>query len=434
VAATRLIVGGTAAVLTAAVLLFGGILSRSSGSAPAGADAVPVAARVDVASDPQLLPRLQEQVRAHPKDVHGLGLLGLAYEQRARDTGDSGYYPKAEGVLKRALRLAPDDLIATSALGGLALSRHKFRDALALGRRTVALSPSTARGYGVVGDALVELGRYEQAFEAFNTMVSLKPSVSSYARISYARELLGDVPGAASAMRLAVESAVGQSESLAWSHTQLGKVYWGHGRIRPAERHARAALAVQPGYVYALDLLAQVEAARGRFGRAVAFEQRAVDAIPLPQFVGLLGDLHAAAGDGAAAARQYALIGAIERLFRANGVKVDLESALFDVDHGIRLSDALGRAREARAARPSIDGDDVLAWALARSGRCAEARVYSVRALRLGTQDATKFFHRGMIERCLGRTAEAKRWFHRALTVNANFSVLWAPVARRYAA
>ncbi len=433
-ASTRLIVGGTAAVLTAAVLLFGGILSRGSGSAPAGADAVPVAARVDVASDPQLLPRLQAQVRANPKDVHGLGLLGLAYEQRARDTGDSSYYPKAEGVLQRALRLAPDDLVGTSALGGLALSRHEFRDALALGRRAVALSPSTARGYGVVGDALVELGRYEQAFEAFNRMVSLKPSVSSYARISYARELLGDVPGAAAAMRLAVDSAVGQPESLAWAHTQLGKLYASHGRVQPAEREARAALVVRPAYVYALDLLAQVEVARGRFGRAVAFERRAVDAIPLPQFVGLLGDLHAAAGDRAAAARQYALIGAIERLFRANGVRVDLETALFDVDHGIRLQDALARARAARAARPSIDGDDVLAWALARNERCAEARVYSVRALRLGTRDATKLFHRGMIERCLGRSAEAKPWFRRALGVNPHFSVLWAPIARRYAA
>jgi Flp pilus assembly protein TadD len=83
--------------------------------------------------------------------------------------------------------------------------------------------------------------------------------------------------------------------------------------------------------------------------------------------------------------------------------------------------------------RPSIDGDDVLAWALVRNGRCGEALHYSKRALGLGTPDASKFFHRAMVERCLGHSAEAKRWFRRALALNPHFSLVWAPVARRYA-
>jgi Flp pilus assembly protein TadD len=72
----------------------------------------------------------------------------------------------------------------------------------------------------------------------------------------------------------------------------------------------------------------------------------------------------------------------------------------------------------------------VLAWALARNGRCAEAEHFSRRALRLGTRDALKFFHRGMIERCLGNSDEARSWFGRALALNPNFSLRWAPVAR----
>jgi tetratricopeptide (TPR) repeat protein len=383
--------------------------------------------------DTALLPRLQQQVCANPTDAHGLALLGLAYQQAARDSGDPSYYPKSEAVLRRALRLGQDDLLATSGLGALELSRHHFREALVLGRRAVALSPTTARGYGIVGDALVELGRYEEAFAAFDRMVSLKPSLSSYARISYARELLGDVRGAAEAMQLAVDAATGQREGQAWAYTQLGKLYATHGQLRAAERRFRRALGVRAGYVYALDGLAQVSAARGRLGEAIALERRAAEAMPLPQLVATLGDLLGASGDGRGAARQYALIGAIDRLFRANGVRVDLESALFDVDHGIQLRRALARARAARADRPSIDGDDVLAWALARNGRCGEALRLSKRALRLGTVDASRFFHRGMIERCLGNRAESKRWFRRALAVNPHFSVIWGPVARRYA-
>ena len=131
--------------------------------------------------------------------------------------------------------------------------------------------------------------------------------------------------------------------------------------------------------------------------------------------------------------RQYALVDVIERLLVANGVRTDLETAHFDVDHGVRLGRALALARQARRARPSIDGDDVLAWALARNGRCAEALPYSRRALRLGTHDALKFFHRGMIERCLGaRVALVAR-----STGAAPESALLAPLEpasrRRYA-
>jgi len=428
--ARRLIVGGAAAALTAVALLLGGVFAPPSSRS--ASTVAPVGSAIG-SSEASLLPALQDEVRANPTDVQALGLLGLAYQQRVRDTGDPSYYGKSEGVLRRALQISPDDLVATGALGSLALSRHRFRDALQLGRRALALSPSTARGYGVVGDALVELGRYREAFSTFNRMVSLKPSLASYARISYARELLGDVRGAAAAMQLAIGAAVAQPEALAWSETQLGKLYWSHGKLRLAERQYRRALQVRPGYVYALDALAQVQAARGNLRRSVALEQRAVDGIPLPQFVGALGDEYLLLGDRGAARRQYALIGAIQRLLRANGVKTDLETALFDVDHGIRLPHALALARAARRDRPSIDGDDVLAWALARNGRCGEALHYSRRALRLGTRDAAKFFHRGMIERCLGDRAESRDWFRRALALNPHFSLRFAAVAKRYA-
>jgi tetratricopeptide (TPR) repeat protein len=428
-AAKRLILGGLAAGLTAAALLLGGVLTDGSAQE---AGIVRVASGIGE-SGAALLPQLQQQVRVNPTDVGALGLLGLAYQQRARETGDPSYYPKSEGVLRLALRYAPDDLVATGGLGTLALSRHRFREALALGRRAVALSPSTARGYGVVGDALVELGRYREAFAAFDRMASLKPSLSSYARVSYARELLGDVHGAAQAMRLAIDAAVGQPEALAWSHTQLGKLLWSQGRVAAADREYRSALAVRPGYVYAFDGLAQVEAARGRLRLAVVYERRAVETIPLPQFVAALGDLEQVAGNQTAARRQYALIGAIQKVLRSNGVRTDLETALFDVDHGVRLSKALSFTKAAHHERPSIDGDDVLAWALARNGQCTDALHYSKRALRLGTLDATKFFHRGMVERCLGHEADAKTWFRRALSLNPHFSLLWGPVARRYA-
>jgi len=427
----RLLVAGAAAAISAAALLLGGLTARGTTTAQPKAESqsAQLAAGFAAGNTQSLVLQLQAGLRSQPHNVRGLDLLGLAYQQRARETGDPSYYVKADGVLRRALRLAPHDLDATSGLASLALSRHQFALGLELGRKALALSPTTARNYGVVGDAQLELGRYRAAFGAFDTMARLQPSVSSYSRIAYARELRGDLDGARRALLLARDAAADEKEPYAWTETQLGKLELARGRLAVATVHLRGALRVFPGYVYALDALAQVDAARGDLRRATILERRAVETIPLPQFVGFYGDLLHVTGHERAARVQYATEDGIRRLLQANGVRTDLETALFDVDHGIRLHASLALARKAQRERPSIDGDDVLAWALARTGNCDDALRYSKLALRLGTQDSAKFFHRAMIERCLG--GDPTPWARRAAALNPSFSLLWAPTLER---
>ena len=367
----RLIFGAAAAGMTAVALLLGGVLARLLlEREPRRART----ARLAPQSTAEVVAKAQADVRANPYDVTALDKLGLAYQQSARETGDPTYYTKSGEALRRALQLAPHDLIATSGLGSLALSRHRFREALALGRRAQAISPTTARNYGVIGDALVELGRYRDGFRAFDAMASAKPDVSSYSRIGHARYLIGDVPGAIDALKLAADAAEGQGETEAWTHVQLSKVYFSVGRVSDAAAQARAALRAFPDYALALRRarVGAVRAGRRRAPRSRP-SARPSNRIPLPQYVAMLGDLYRVSGQPRQARRQYALIGVIERLLVANGVKTDLETALFDVDHGIRLHASLALARLAQRERPSIDGDDVLAWALERNGRCGEA-------------------------------------------------------------
>jgi tetratricopeptide (TPR) repeat protein len=434
---TRLMIGAVAACATALVILLGGVFARSS-SAPAAGSAASAPASSDRAvsgfaatgeGTAAEVARLEAAVARNPSDARSFALLGLAYGQRWRETGDASFVTLQAEALSKAKRLDPQNPLTVEGLGSLALTRHQFGRALDLGRTATRLAPYTASAYGILGDAQIELGRYGQAFRSFQHMIDLKPSLSSYARVSYARELTGDLDGAVSAMRLALDAAAGDREGYAWTAVQLGKLYWLRGDGRAAARLYRSALAVFPGYVYALDALAPVEAGRGRLDRAIALERQAVGSIPLPQFVAQLGDLYTRAGRPAQARAQYATVRAIERLLEANGIRSDLETAQFRTDHGIAPDATVALARRARLLRPSILGDDTLGWALARAGRCREALGWSRRALRLGTHDWLLNFHRGTIERCLGHTAEARSWFRKAVALNPHFSIRWSEQA-----
>src|SRR5207253_11270388 len=140
--------------------------------------------------------RLEQSVRERPDDGVSLTQLASAYVQRARETGDPSFYPLAATAVQRALVLRPDDPQTLIVAGGLALSRHDFTGALALAQRAEGLAPSVVATYAVLTDAFVELGRYDEATVAAQHLADLHPDFAAYSRISYIRELHGDLDGA----------------------------------------------------------------------------------------------------------------------------------------------------------------------------------------------------------------------------------------------
>ena len=115
---------------------------------------------------------------------------------RRRETGDPTYYQKTDEALDKALSFQPEDYASISAKGALALARHDFSSALEWGEKAKQINPDRTYAYGVIADAQIELGRYEEAVGTLQTMVDLRPDMSSYSRISYLRELHGDTEGA----------------------------------------------------------------------------------------------------------------------------------------------------------------------------------------------------------------------------------------------
>ena len=353
-------------------------------------------------------------------------LIADRYLQRVRETGDASYYVRAEGVL-RGVRRTPAVL---TSLGTLALARHDFKAGLVYGLAAHRASPTTVKPLGVIVDAQVELGRYRDAARTLQTMIDEKPNLASYARVSYLRELHGDLDGAVRAMQLAVSAGGGAPENVAYVQALLGQLEYVRGRIPAAALAFRQALARFPGYPPAEAGLARVDAARGRLAPAIRRLRAVVDRLPLPEYVIALGEDELAAGRGAQGRRDLALVGAEEKLLAANGVNTDTELALFEADHGSPAR-AVVLARRAWSNAPSVRSADALGWALTNAGDPRAGVTWARRALRLGSRDAMFHYHAGMSALRAGEGALGRRWLRASLALNPRFSPLYAPRAER---
>jgi tetratricopeptide (TPR) repeat protein len=418
---------GVAIVLIAVLSQPGGLLWQS----PLAQQLSNAATQRPVNRTDRLIWDTQEALRQNPNSADSYAVLASLYLQKARETGDPSYYGKAQGAVDAALRLDRQNVEALIAAGTLANARHQFREALEIGNRAKALNPTIPRIYGVIADAQTELGLYDDAVATLQTMVDMRPDLSSYSRVSYARELHGDLDGAIEAMQMAVSAGGQATENSAWVRVQLGNLFFAKGDLDGAEREYRATLNLVPDYVYAQAGMARVRAAQARTSEAIDLYDKAIARMPLPEFVIGLGELQEASGNAAEAAKQYELVRAMQQLFKASGVDTDLELALFDADHGHDAATTAILARDAYQRRPSIKAADTLAWALFKAGQTAEARRYAAEALRLNTQDALMLYHAGLIAQAAGDSAAARDYLNRALTLNPHFSPLFAPQAKQ---
>jgi len=329
------------------------------------------------------------------------------------------------------MTMAPDDQTGIIGASMAAAARHDFARALQLAQQAVRLDPEDPDAQGVLGDALVELGRYNEALSAFQQMLDTRPDLNAYVRVAYLRELHGDPSGAIDALKLAVEATRPAGETAAWVHWQLGNLYFNTNAPENAAAEYESALDAFPEYVHAVAGNARLAAARGDYDKAIELYRDVTARQPVVEYVATLGDVYRAAGRSVEAQHQYDLVGAIDELYRANGIDTDLEMALYQADHDLDPEMALAQARAAYEARPeSIRAADVLSWALYKAGKYAEALQHSREALRLGTQDSLLLFHAGMINDSAGDHEVARVYLSRAVEINPGFSVLYAAAAR----
>src|SRR5262245_21116936 len=376
----------------------------------------------------------QQLLKRSPQNAKAYFGLGDALIRKARESGDASYFNRAEDALKKSLEIAPQNGGAMRHLAFVFYSRHEFEAAAVQARKAVELNPSDGDAYGVLGDALLEVGRYDEAEAVYKQMMECEQGLYAYSRFAGLKSFRGDLVGAMNDLRMAI--AAGKltnqpAESIAWVEWQLGSDRFNAGDLTGAETEYRRALQSFPNYYRALAGLGQVRAAQKRYDEAVEFYRNAIGIVPMPEYIAALGDVHAKTGNSADARKQYELVEYIGKLSALNQAMYNRELAYFYADHDRKPVEGLALAERELDYRHDIYAYDVWAWNLYRNGKFLDARTAIEKALQLGTKDAKLFYHAGLIHFRLGEMPKAKDLLSRALATNPHFHIFFAEHAAK---
>lgn len=401
---------------------------------PARSARIPVKTetRVDLA-----IKKLQEQHLSGTTDENSLVALSELYLQKVRETADTSFYGKAETLLSQLEALNPKNSELYGLRSAIALGKHNFAEAIPLATKALELSPGTSRYMGMLVDAYNELGQYKKAADMAQKMVDTRPDFNSFSRVSYVRELHGDIEGAKTAMESAIKAGSDFPENVAWGHVELGNLHLRTDAVK-AKAEFEKALAISPDFAPAFGGLGRValveedlkkmdgktKEAEEFAKQAEAHFKKAYELLPAAQQAIDLGDFYATHANDVLRDQNYALAELAFQSAEQGGTDVELEYAFFLADHGRDLSKALALAQSAYKKRPSIAGADTLAWAFLKNGKVAEAEATIKKALILGEHDAQVLYHAGAIALEKNDIPKVQDLYTKSLKLSQMFSIL----------
>jgi tetratricopeptide (TPR) repeat protein len=372
---------------------------------------------------------LEERVKKDPGDFTAQNMLGARYLDLLRNTGDDEWLAKARRASEVSVSTVPPE-INTAGLALRArvqLASHQFSAARDGARRLVEMVPQKAVGYSILGDALLELGGYAEAAEAYQKLAQLDEggidSESRLARLSFIRgDLAASQDHFVSALAQAAKLSPASTSLVAWCSVQLGQLYFGRGDWGNAGKQYDAALKAVPDYYAALDHLAELRAAQEKYPEAIQLYEKVIAFVPRPEFVQALGDVYVFMNKPQQAKPWHErAVGIYLKSATTGDARFFHHLAGFYCDSMEEPAEALKWARKDLEIRQSIFAHDALAWSLYRNGEFREAAEEMKKALSLGTRDAHLLFHASMIASANGNLGQGKEFLRLAAEVNPHY-------------
>ena len=359
---------------------------------------------------------LLAKLRTNPNDQKSRLLLAQAYMQEGRVTGNHPYYDGAAvELLEQVLRADPENFEALCCKASLSLTQHHFAQGLGLAEQAQQLNPNSGFVYGLLTDAHVELGHYDEAVKMADKMNALRPDLPAYARVSYLREIYGDMPGAIQAMEMAVKAGYIGLEQTEWTRVALAHLHEVSGDTTKARQYYQMALYARPGYAYALAGLGRMAAARRDYPRAIDLYQQARITVRDYAFADELTDLYRQNNQpdeaNKMAKESIDMLADAAQDADSNeqlGHYADRELAYAYLKTN-ELDKALEHAKIEYERRPdNIDVNETMAWTLYKLGQYPEAQKYMQVARRTGSKNPVLLCRAGLILTKMGKTAEGQ--------------------------
>lgn len=365
-------------------------------------------------------------IEKNPRNYEAYNALALALSRRARETSDVRFYAEAEETLKKSFEISPDNFDGKRIEVWLLLGKHEFamarEEALKLNKRM----PDDVMVYGFLTDANIELGNYDQAEKSAQLMLNLRPgNLPGITRAAYLRELFGDVDGALELMSMALQStSPSEVEDRAWMLTQIAHLQLSVGRLTEAEKNLQQALALFPGYHYALGNLAKVRTAQKRYDEAVQLLTKRYQSAPHAENLFDLAEARQHAGRHEEAKAAFAEFEQKSLLETNRADNSNRELIFYYAEYAHEPDKALEVAKREFARRRDIYTLDSYAWALHENGDNQEARKQIETALTLGIRDARITRHAGEIALATGDRPAAEKYLQQAADLNTGDSEL----------
>ncbi len=369
----------------------------------------------------QSMASARKLIDKNPKNFEAYNALALALSRRARETSDVIFYTQAEDALKTSFEISPGNFDGERTAVWLLLGKHEFAAALEKAKALNKKMPDDVMLYGFLTDANVELGNYDDAEKAAQWMLNLRPgNLPGMTRAAYLRELFGDLDGALELMDMAYQSTPpNEAEDRAWILSQIGHLQLNFGKLSEAESTLQQALAIFPGYHYALANLAKVRIEQRNYDEAVSLLQQRYNAAKHAENLYDLGEGLELAGRRDEAKKAFAEFETKSLLESVRADNSNRELIFYYADHAHQPERALEVAQAEYARRHDVFTLDAYAWALHMNGRDAEARKHIETALAVGIRDAKMLRHAGEIALSTGDRAGAERYLRESAELNA---------------
>jgi tetratricopeptide (TPR) repeat protein len=289
----------------------------------------------------------------------------------------------------------------------LLLGRQEYSKALEIAKKLNQQTPDDVAVYGYIADANAELGNYQDAVDAAQWMLKIRPgNTPALIRAGYLREVYGDLDGSLEVLRMAYDATPFQeSEDRAWLLARMAHVKLMTNDPNTAETFVNNALSIFPGYLYAVETLGQIRMAQHRYTDAAELFRKVYAGAPRAENLFAVGEALFVAGKKDDAGKTFSEFEALALKESAAADNANRELIKYYADYAKAPAKALQLAEREALRRHDLYTLDSYAWSLAANDDYAHAQTQMQKALATGVKDPRILEHATAIAQHVQRPA-----------------------------